>query len=61
MEQFEEKWIKVYAMRLSCVGGDLGELNKEERKHLTLLMRKYELEQQSAELNTDMSQTTLPL
>ena len=59
MELFEQLWVKVYSMKVAHEEGDLSALSKEERKHLTLLMRKYELEQQSVELNAEMSQTKL--
>jgi len=61
MESFEEKWIQVYTSMIAREGGSLTALNKEQRKHLSLLMRKYELEQQSLEVDEELSQAKLPL
>lgn len=61
MERFELKWIMVYTGKIAYEEGNPGALNKAERDHLKLLLRKYELEQQSAELDADMSQAKMAL
>lgn len=59
METYEKLWMKVYCVRVADTEGDLTTLSKEERKHMALIMRKFELEEQSAVLNIEMSQTKM--
>ena len=59
MEKFESMWIRVYASKIDNAAGDLGTLGLEERKHLKLLMRKFEIEEKSGVLNLEMSQTKM--
>ena len=59
MEDFEEKWVKAYTARIAAMDGDLAVLTKDERKHLTLLMRKFNIEQESVEIDTELSQAKL--
>ena len=55
------QWIERYAKRLNGSFGDLSELSSDERKHLRILLRQYEVEQQLATLADTLSQTEFPL
>ena len=59
MENQELKYIKGYAAKLNEGAGDLNTLTKEERHHLTLLIRKFELEQTLAQLAEELGQMRL--
>jgi len=61
MENFELKWIKVYTEKVAHEGGKLSALSNKERHHFSLLIRKYEIEQQSEQFDDDMAQSKMPL
>jgi len=54
-------WVDKYAHRINEAGGDLSTLSSDERKHLRLLLREYELQQQLAGIQSELSQGELPL
>ena len=56
MEKQELAYIGRYAKRLNDAAGDVGMLTKDERRHLAMLLRKYELEQALAKLAEDLTQ-----
>lgn len=55
------QWVEKYAERLNEAHGDLSKLSADERKHLRLLLREYELQQQLAALQDTLSQGELSL
>ena len=59
MEAGELNYIGKYAKRINDAGGDLHNLSKEECKHLKLLIRKWEIEQELEEMATELSQGKL--
>ena len=59
MENTEMEWLRHYAERLNDSEGKLTVLSKDERHHLALLLRKYELEQKLGELEAELSQEQL--
>lgn len=59
MDKWELEFIAKYTRRISAHDGDPSVLSKAERDHLALLMRKYQLENQSGELAKKLGQGTL--
>lgn len=59
VEKLDLDYIGKYAKRLNDAGGNLSTLSNEERKHLKLLIRKWEIEQDLAELETELRQGKL--
>lgn len=61
MEPNELEHISKYAQRLNHAEGDLSELSAEERKHLATLLRKYQLEQQLAQMENELAQLKMEI
>lgn len=59
MEKAELTFIARYANKLNASEGNLSALSKEEREHLKLLVRKYDLEQKLDEVALELSQKKL--
>lgn len=59
METKELVYITRYSKKLNAGEGDLSVLSKEEREHLKLLIRKYEIEQSLVKMADKLSQGTL--
>ena len=59
MKPEELDFVKKYANRLTFADGDISELSQDERKHLKLLIAKYELELKLAVAASSVSQGKL--